>query len=104
MSFVTVYMTCRNRKEALSISKHLLKERLIGCANIFPAESVYRWKNKMKRQKEFVVMAKTHKNHQSAIIQTVKKLHSYDIPCVNFLPVEIGNFDYASWLEKETRK
>jgi periplasmic divalent cation tolerance protein len=104
MSFVTVYITCKDKKEAAFISKSLLKERLIGCANILPSESMYWWKNKIKKQKEYVIFAKTHKKHQSTIINAVKRLHSYKVPCVNFLPVEIGNFDYANWLEKETRK
>lgn len=96
-----VYITCKDNKEAKAISKHLLDKRLIACANIHPIESLYRWEGSIKQESEAVIIAKTQEKHYKAIKQEVKKLHSYDIPCI--LKIKAGcNEEYGKWIEKET--
>ncbi|MBR9699621.1 divalent-cation tolerance protein CutA [Candidatus Woesearchaeota archaeon] len=95
------YITCKDKKEARKIAHQLLKKRLIACANIFPIESMYRWKKKkMVDDKEIVIMAKTLKKHYPQIKKIVKKIHSYDIPCVCLLD-STANKEYLAWVKKE---
>jgi len=47
-----VYITCRDEKEAVKISRHLLNKRLIACSNIHPIRSLYWWKGKIQDGKE----------------------------------------------------
>ena len=96
-----VYITCKDNKEAKAISKHLLDKRLIACANIHPIDSLYRWQGKLQEDKEVVIIAKTQEKHFKAIKQSVKKLHSYDIPCILKLNAE-ANEEYTKWIKKET--
>ena len=56
-----VYVACKDNEEAEKISNHLLKKRLIACANTFPVKSIYRWKNKINKDNEIVVLAKSLK-------------------------------------------
>ena len=80
------YITCANTKEAKKISSVLLRKKLIACANIFNnIQSVFSWKNKVNFSKEVIIMGKTTKKLQTKIISEVKKIHSYDVPCVYFL-------------------
>jgi periplasmic divalent cation tolerance protein len=44
---VFIYITNPSKKEAKRLAKHLIEKRLIACANIFPIESLYWWKNKL---------------------------------------------------------
>ena len=99
---VLLYITCKNKKQARAISKHLLKKRLIACVNIHPIESMYWWKGKLVDDKEFVIIAKTKKNHIKTIRKEVKKLHSYEVPCIMDIDVD-ANEDYLKWVKKEVK-
>jgi len=101
--FIAVYITASNLKEAKKIGKILVKERLAGCVNIVPKiESIYRWKGKIEHHTESILIAKTRKVLLKDLIQTVKKHHSYTVPCINALPILEGNPDYLKWVKEET--
>ena len=100
MNLIFVYITNPNEKEAEKISRHLLEKRLIACANIFPIKSLYRWKNKIIRDKEFVLIAKTAAKNYEKIKKEVEKIHPYEIPCVIKIPAKT-NSKYKNWLVGE---
>lgn len=95
-----VYITCKDEKEAKTISLHLLKKRLIACANIFPIKSMYWWNKKIVNDKEIVVIAKTNNKNLKKIEYEVKKLHSYEIPCILKINAN-ANKEYDEWAKKE---
>ena len=94
------YIICKDGIEAEKISMHLLKKRLIACANIFPIRSMYRWKKKIANEAESVVIAKTNNKNFGKVVSEVKKIHSYQIPCILKLD-SIANKEYDKWAEKE---
>ena len=99
--YFIAYITTKNIEEAKKIGETVLKERLAACANIIPAiESVYWWKGKIERDKESLLVLKTKKSLVSKLIKRVKELHSYDVPCVDIIPVTDGNKDYFKWIEE----
>ena len=69
-----VYITCKDSKEAGRISMHLLRKRLITCANIFPIKSLYWWKGKIEKSKEALLILKTRKALQAKVEAEIKKL------------------------------
>ena len=92
------YITCKNRKEAIKISNHLLKKKLIGCANFFPIESSYWWDNKIVNENEFVIIAKITKKDFEVLVKETEKIHSYKVPCI----LNIGckcNTKFDNWLK-----
>lgn len=91
-----VYITCNDEKEAEKISKHLLLKRLVACANIFPIKSMYWWDNKIVNDKENVIIAKTNDKNFKKVESEVKKLHSYEIPCILRINAK-ANEDYETW-------
>ena len=97
-----VYVACKDNEEAEKISNHLLKKRLIACANTFPVKSIYRWKNKINKDNEIVVLAKSLKEKRQDIIKDVKAIHSYDVPCIEFFETS-ANKEYESWVKEETK-
>jgi len=94
-----IYITCKDKKEAKKISKHLLEKKLIACSNMFPIESMYWWKNKIEDAKEIVILAKTNDKNYEKIKEEVKKLHSYDVPCILKIGSE-ANKEYDDWVRK----
>ena len=103
MPAVLLYVTTRDREEAVRISSKLVEERLIACGNILDGmESVYWWNGKIERSKEAVLIAKTDRRNVDLVTARILELHSYDTPCVVALPIETGNGDYLSWIERES--
>jgi periplasmic divalent cation tolerance protein len=97
-----IYITCKDEKEAKKISMHLLKKRLIVCANIFPIKSMYWWKNKIVNDDENVIIAKTLAKNYEKIKQEVSKLHSYEVPCILKIDAE-ANESYDKWVKEEIK-
>ncbi len=97
-----VYITCKDEKEAKKISMHLLKKRIIACANIFPIKSMYWWKNRIVNDNENVIIAKTNNRNFKKLEAEVKKLHSYEVPCILRINATV-NKDYKQWAEKEMK-
>ena len=98
------YITCANIKEAKKISSVLVMKKMIACANIFTnIHSVFLWKKKVNFSKEVIIMVKTTTKLQTKIISEVKKIHSYNVPCIVFSKISSGNKDFLKWISNSTR-
>ncbi|MFZ9152745.1 MAG: divalent-cation tolerance protein CutA, partial [Candidatus Fonsibacter ubiquis] len=99
------YMTCKNKVEANKIAYALVKKDLVACANIIPnIKSYFKWNNKkVNIIKESVLIGKTVKKNINKIILYVKKISSYDCPCVVFVDIKNGNKDFLSWIKSSTK-
>ncbi len=98
-----VYVTCGSKAEAKEIGQVLVGNRLAACANILPGmESIYWWDGKLTSDKEVILIVKTTEAVLNNLIAAVKKIHSYDVPCVVALPIEGGNPDFLQWIHSET--
>lgn len=103
MGFTLVYITNPSEEKAKELANHLLEKRLIGCANIHPISSMYWWKGKITKEKEFVLLAKTTEKNFSRLKQEVEKIHPYEVPCIMRIPAEV-NEKYLKWLEGEIKE
>ena len=102
MGFIFVYVTNPDKKAAKRIAIHLLKKKLIACANIFPIDSAYWWKEKIEETNECVLIAKTKEENWKKVKAEIKKIHPYTTPCITKINVE-SNKEYENWLKKEVR-
>jgi periplasmic divalent cation tolerance protein len=59
---------------------------------------VYRWKGKIERTREVLVLMKTTAARLKGLEAEVKRLHSYDVPEFIVLPIIAGSREYLSWL------
>jgi periplasmic divalent cation tolerance protein len=98
-----VYVTCKNRDQALEIGKTVVTARLAACANVIDGmESIYWWQEELQTDKEAVLILKSRRDLLEALTEKVKSEHSYQVPCVVALPIVGGNQDYLHWLLTET--
>ncbi len=100
-----VYITCASPDEADRIGHALLDERLAACVNILPSpvRSLYLWKGQREEAEETVLVAKTMEDRFAELNRAVRRLHSYETPCVAALPLVAGDPDYLAWVEDSTR-
>ena len=95
------YITVPNKGEAEKIAKKLLDKKLIACANVISnVNSYFVWKNKVQNSKEIIICGKTTSKNQKKIIQIVKSLHSYSVPCIIFFDIKNGNKDFLEWIKR----
>lgn len=102
MKPIFVYITCKDRTEALSIGKTVIQNRLAACANIQDGmDAVYWWEGKVETAKEAILVLKSVDSKFEALAEMVKANHSYTLPCIIALPIENGNPDYLTWIQTE---
>lgn len=101
--FNAVYITFPNEDEAVRISKALISEKLIACANYFSIKSIYEWNNEIVHDDEVALICKTRKGLFDDLVNKVVELHPYDIPCIVAFPIENGYNEYLSWIEQSTK-
>ncbi len=96
------FTTCSSKEEARKIAKDLLAKRFIACANIIPKiESHYLWKGKLEKANETLLILKTRKELQASVEKEIKKLHSYELPAIEFVDASVSA-PVQKWVEGET--
>ena len=98
MTFIMVMITASSKEEGEVISKALLEERLVACANALPINSRYWWKGNIEEDDEIMLLCKTREELLDRIISRVRELHSYDVPEIIALPILGGSKDYLDWI------
>jgi periplasmic divalent cation tolerance protein len=95
-----VLTTSGSPDEARKLAHALVERRLAACVNIIPRiSSVYRWQGKVEEAEEFLLLIKTTESAFELVHQTIRELHSYELPECVALPVEDGSLEYLKWIE-----
>jgi periplasmic divalent cation tolerance protein len=100
----SIYIVAKDSVEADKIAQFLIRERLVACVNCFPVRSVYWWQGEIETTKEVSMIAKTRAELVDRVIERVKQLHSYEVPCVVSWIIEKSNPDYLDWITNSTQQ
>ncbi len=101
MAFLLFYLSFPDEPSAHRTADHLLEQRLIACANIFPVSSAYWWQNALQREGEWVAVLKTRPELEAAVERTAQKMHPYEVPCLLRFEVR-ANTAYEEWIFENT--
>jgi periplasmic divalent cation tolerance protein len=100
--YVQVSTTVEKRDDARRIAEALVEKRLAACAQIVgPILSVYRWKGRMERAEEWLLILKTRKGLYDRLEGEIRDLHPYDVPEIVAVPLAAGSRDYLRWIDGE---
>ncbi|MGA8569136.1 MAG: divalent-cation tolerance protein CutA [Candidatus Binataceae bacterium] len=98
-----VLSTAGAEPQARSIARRLVDERLAACVNIVgPIRSVYRWRDAVEDEPEFLLLIKTRASLLGRVERRVIELHSYEVPEVLALAPSGGSAAYLAWLLEST--
>lgn len=104
MELKWVYITTGSLEEAESIGKALVQSKLAACVNIIDGmQSMYYWENALQTDTETVLIAKTTRAIFPELMEKVKKLHSYDCPCIISFTISEGNPPFLQWIEEQVK-
>jgi periplasmic divalent cation tolerance protein len=95
---IQVITTIDKKSTANKIANSLIDQRLAACVQIFPIDSLYRWKGKKEKSKELILFIKG-KNFKK-IEKTIKYLHTYDTPEIIQVKITKANKNYLNWIDK----
>ena len=99
-----IFTTVGVEEQALSIARALVSERLAACVNIIgPIRSVYRWRDAIEDEREYLLLIKTRATNYMKVERRVRELHTYEVPEVLSLPADRGSPPYIQWLLESTR-
>ena len=100
---LVILVTTANQKEAVKIANAMVSANLAACTNIIPAiQSVYRWKGKIVKEREVLIILKSTKARYRALEKAIRGLHSYETPEIIALPVSAGLNRYLAWVTDAT--
>jgi periplasmic divalent cation tolerance protein len=95
-----VLTTAGSSDEARRIAEALIDRKLAACVNIVPkVVSICRWKDKTEESDEWQLWIKTTEGAFERVRDTIKKVHSYELPECLCLAIEDGSEEYLQWIE-----
>jgi periplasmic divalent cation tolerance protein len=97
---IIVMVTTASKEEAETIAQRLLEAKLIACANIIgPVSSRFLWSGKIDKAEEYLVFMKSRRDLFEKLSESVKALHSYEVPEIIVFPIVAGSKAYLDWLD-----
>jgi periplasmic divalent cation tolerance protein len=84
---------------AEDIANALIMNKLAACVQLLPrVTSIYWWDQKVKKNSEILLLAKTEKKRFADIELVIKQLHPYTCPEILGIPLSKINQEYAEWI------
>lgn len=91
--------TVGDEEEGIELARAIVERGEAACVNIVPGvRSVFRWKGEICSESEYLLVVKTTTEGYDAVAETVRELHSYELPEVLALPVTRGDEGYLTWI------
>jgi periplasmic divalent cation tolerance protein len=98
---ILILVTFPNKAEAVKIGDMILDKKLAVCWNLFPVDSNYRWKGKIAKDQELLMIIKTKDENFEKVEDFIKNSHSYKIPEIVGVKAEKVSKPYLNWLMEE---
>lgn len=78
---------------------------MAGCVQILgPISSVYWWKDKIETSQEYLCLIKTEKHLYRKLEQSIKNMHSYEMPEITAFSIHAGSKQYLRWLHNNLKQ
>ena len=99
---IVIVVTCSSAEESQSIIGKIVSLRLAAVGQTWPISSCYWWEGEVVHATEHLVLFKTVAKHFVAVCETVRALHSYELPAIIAAPLSAVGPGYLAWLINST--
>jgi len=94
-----VFCTVPDTDTGHRIAAQLVEYGLAACVNLIPGvESVYRWKGRLEKASEVLLMIKSRSADYTAVETAITALHPYELPEIIAVPLNNGLPAYLDWV------
>jgi len=101
---LVVLTTVDKEDLAQALAAELVERRLAACVNILPlGASIYRWKGQVHRDREYLLLIKTSAHLFNDVRDTIRELHTYELPDVIALPIAVADENVLEWMASMVR-
>jgi periplasmic divalent cation tolerance protein len=105
MRAIVVVTTVGTEEQAHLIARELIARRHAACVNILPGvRSCYRWQGKICTDGELMLVIKAPEDEYEAVAETIRELHSYELPEILAFPVLRGDRAFLDWIATSVDK
>ena len=99
MRAIVVVTTVGTEEQAYLIAREIVARRQGACVNIIPGiRSIYRWKGKIRKDGELLLLVKTLEGEFEGVAATIRELHSYELPEILSFTVSHGERGFLDWI------
>jgi len=99
-----VFVTCEGTEQAEGIAGKVVEEGLAACVNVVAGvRSCYVWEGNLTWSQEVLLVIKTTRAGFERLERRVRELHSYEVPEVLGVKVEVGFEKYLGWVRGNVR-
>jgi periplasmic divalent cation tolerance protein len=99
MRAIVVVTTVGTEEQAYLIAREIVARRQAACVNIIPGiRSIYRWKGKICKDGELMLLVKTLEGEFEGVAATIRELHSYELPEILSFNVTQGDPKFLEWI------
>jgi periplasmic divalent cation tolerance protein len=99
MRAIVVVTTVGTEEQAYLIAREIVARRQAACVNIVPGiRSIYRWKGKICKDGELMLIVKTLEGELEGVTDTIRELHSYELPEILSFNVSHGEQRFLEWI------
>jgi periplasmic divalent cation tolerance protein len=94
-----VLSTCPDEQTAERLAAALVEKDIAACVNIIPGiQSVYHWKGKVEKDREWLLVIKAAADRYDTVEKTIVSLHPYELPEIIAVPISAGLPAYLAWI------
>ncbi|HEY4594325.1 MAG TPA: divalent-cation tolerance protein CutA [Thermoanaerobaculia bacterium] len=99
MRAIVVVTTVGTEEQAYLIAREIVARRQAACVNVVPGiRSIYRWKGKICKDGELLLIVKTLESELGGVQDTIRELHSYELPEILSFNVAHGEPRFLEWI------
>lgn len=105
MPAIVVVTTVGDEEQGNLIARELIARRHAACVNMVSGvKSFYRWQGKICRDGEYMLIIKTMDHEYPAVAETIRELHSYELPEILVFEISQGDARFLDWVRNSLDK
>ena len=102
---IVIVTSVGTEDQALDVAHAIIRNRQAACVNILPnIHSIYRWKGRVCDDTEMLLMIKTVASQFDAVLETIQKVNTYELPEVLAYRVDHASDGFGDWIARMTER
>lgn len=96
---IVVVTTVGDEEQGNELARELVARRQAACVNLVSGvRSFYRWKGRICRDSEYMLVIKTREDEFEAVTATIQEVHRYELPEILAFDVARGEERFLGWI------